>query len=139
MGRPYEVKCTVSTKNVINSDNVSINWIGHNGAIANDSSRITVIPTTSDGYTHTSTLRFSYISEEDENTSYNCTASLFATETIPKSFNISNLNSKLKYYRITCLKVVRLELSICIIQLDLSLLRTTIYYTNYNFSKYFCP
>ena len=102
MGRPYEVKCNVSTKKVINSDNVNISWIGPNGAIANDSSRITVIPTTSDGYIHTSTLRFSYISEEDENTSYNCTASLFATETIPKSFNISNLNSKSHYMLESC-------------------------------------
>ena len=80
-------------------DNVNISWIGPDGDIANDSSsRITVTPTTTDGYIHTSTLQFSYISEEDENISYNCTASLSpgGHEPLSKSFNMSNLMSKLK-------------------------------------------
>ena len=80
----------------MNSDNaMNISWIGPNGVIANDSNRITVIPTTSDGYIHTSTLQFSYISEEDENTSYSCTASLFGEhEPLSKSFIVTNLTSK---------------------------------------------
>ena len=95
VGRPYEVNCIVNANKEIYPN---ISWIGPDGVIANDSSRITVIPTTSDGYIHTSTLQFSYISEKDENTSYNCTASLFREhEPLSKSFTMTNLMSKLKY------------------------------------------
>ena len=94
VGKYHEVHCVFYTGEVVNSDNVSISWIGPNGVIANDSSRITVIPTTSDGYIHTSTLQFSYISEEDENTSYNCTASLSGDrESLSKLFTMNNLTS----------------------------------------------
>ena len=85
----------------MNSDNVNISWIGPDGVITNDSSRITVNQTTSDGYIHTSTLKFSYISEEDENTSYNCTASPGEHESLFKSFTMTNLTiSKLYHYHI---------------------------------------
>ena len=77
--------------------NVSISWNGPNDIIANESDRITVIPTTSDGHIHTSTLQFSYISEEDEDTSYNCTASLSGEhELLSESFTMRNLTSKLQ-------------------------------------------
>ena len=99
VGRPHEIICNLYTGKVVNSDNVSISWNGPNGDIANESSRITVIPTTSDGHIHTSTLQFSYISEEDEDTSYNCTASLFGEhELLSKSFTMNNLSSKLNYH-----------------------------------------
>ena len=38
---------------------VAIGWSGPNGIIANESGRMTVIPTTSDGHIHISTLQFS--------------------------------------------------------------------------------
>ena len=107
MGRPHEINCTLYTGKVVNSDNVSISWNGPNGDIANESGRITVIPTTSDGHIHTSTLQFSYISEEDENTSYNCTVSLSGEhELLPKSFTINSLSSELNYCYL-CMKVTQ--------------------------------
>ena len=105
VGRPHEINCTLYTGKVVNSDNVSISWIGPNGVIANESSRITVIPTTSDGHIHTSTLQFLYISEEDENASYNCTASLSGEhESLSKSFTLNNLSGKLNFH-ILCAKL----------------------------------
>ena len=105
VGRPHEINCTLYTGKVVNSDNVSISWIGPNDVIANESTRMTVIPTTSDGHIHTSTLQFSYISEEDENTSYNCTTSLSGEhESLFKSFTMNNLSSKLNYH-ILCAKL----------------------------------
>ena len=99
MGRPHEIICNLYTGKVVNSDNVSISWNGSNGDITNENSRITVIPTTSDGHIHTSTLRFSYISEEDENTLYNCTTSVSGEhESLSKSFTMNNLSGKLNYH-----------------------------------------
>ena len=96
MDRPHEINCTLYTGKVVHSDNVSISWNGPNGDIANESGRMTVIPTISDGHIHTSTLQFSYISEEDENTSYNCTVLLSVEhETLSESFTIRNLTGKL--------------------------------------------
>ena len=105
VGRPHEINCSLYTGKVANSDNVSISWIGPNGVITNESTRMSVIPTTSDGHIHTSTLQFSYIREEDENTSYNCTASLSGEhESLSKSFTINNLISKLNFH-ILCAKL----------------------------------
>ena len=103
--RSYEVNCTISTSKEINSDNVSISWIGPNGVMINESSKITVIPTTSDGYIHTSTLQFSYISEEDENTSYTCTAAL-SGDHVSKSFTMTTLTCKLDCYHILYMCIV---------------------------------
>ena len=101
MGRHHEINCTLYTGEAVNSSEVDISWIGSDGVIANESSRITVVPTTSDGYIHTSTLQFSYISEEDENTSYNCTASLSGDhEPLSKLFTMSNITSKSNYNHI---------------------------------------
>ena len=123
MGRPHEINCTLYIGELykVNPDDVSISWMGSGDesisgigsgdesiswmrsgdVIANESSRITVIPTTSNGSVYTSTLQFSYISEEDENTSYNCTASLSGGHgSLSKSFTMSNLTSKLNYYHV---------------------------------------
>ena len=103
MGRPHEINCTLYTGKVVNSNNVSISWSGPYGDIANESDRITVIPTTSDGHIHTSTLQFSYISEEDEDTSYNCTASLSGeNESLFESFTMSSLTGKLSSTLLKC-------------------------------------
>ena len=106
MGKPYEINCTIYAGKAVNSDSLNISWIGPNGVIANESNRITAIPTTSNGYVHTSisTLQFSYISEEDKNVSYNCTASLSGEhKSLSKSFTMINITSKLNmnyYYNI---------------------------------------
>ena len=103
MGRPHEINCILYTGKVVNSNNVSISWNGPNGVIANESSRMTVIPTTSDSHIHTSALQFSYISEEDKGTLYNCTASLSGEhESLSESFTMRNLTSKLSSTLLKC-------------------------------------
>ena len=97
IGKPHEVNCTLYTGQAMNSSDVSISWTGPSSAITNESSRITVIPTNSNGYIHTSTLHFSYVSEEDVDISYNCTAMLSRNnETLlyTKSFSMGDLTSK---------------------------------------------
>ena len=75
---------------------MNISWTGLDGVIANESDRITVHSTTSDGHIHTSTLQFSYISEEDKNVAYNCIASLSGeNEALSESFTMTKLTSKL--------------------------------------------
>ena len=96
MGRPLEINCTLYTPGVVNSSDVNISWIGPDGVITNDERITTVIPSISNSYSHTSTLQFSYLSEKDEDTSYNCTSYLLG-EYQSKSFTISNLSSKLGY------------------------------------------
>ena len=103
VGRPHEINCTLYTGKIVNSDNVSISWNGPYGDIANESGRITVIPTISDGHIHTSTLQFSYISEEDEDTTYNCTGSLSGEhELLSKSFTMRNLIGELSSTLFKC-------------------------------------
>ena len=78
---------------------MNISWTGPN-VETNESNRITAIPAYYNGRIHTSTLQFSYISEDDINTSYNCTVFLtVGNETLQyhKSFTISELTSKLSW------------------------------------------
>ena len=98
VGKPHEINCTVYTAEV-DSNDVDISWFGPNGVITNDSSsRISVI---TDSSNYTSTLKFSYISMEEENSSYNCTAYLSGEDqSLSKSFTISKLTSKFVYYHI---------------------------------------
>ena len=95
VGKAHEVNCTLY--DYTSSSDVSISWTGPNVG-TNESSRITVVPANSNGDIHTSTLQFSYISEDDNNISYNCIAFLSAgniTLSYHKSFTISELTSKL--------------------------------------------
>ena len=95
IGSPYDINCILYTSKSINPDNLSINWTGLDN-ITKNNSRISVIPTTSDDYHHTSVLRFTYISEEDKNSSYTCIASIPGEPSLLSDpFNITNLTSKL--------------------------------------------
>ena len=97
VGKLQKINCTLRTIQLVNSSDVNISWTGPNVG-TNESNRITVIPANSNGYIHTSALQFSYISEDDINTSYNCIAFLSAgneTSSYHKSFTISELTSKL--------------------------------------------
>ena len=92
VGKPYEISCILYTSEVINPDILNISWIGPDITSTNNSSRISVIPTTSDDYNHTSVLQFSYISEKDANSSYTCIASITGEpDFLSDSFNITNL------------------------------------------------
>ena len=115
VGTPHEINCTLYTGKVVHSDNVSISWNGPNGDIANESSRITVIPTTSDGHIYTSALQFSFISDEDEDTSYNCTASLLGKHEslLSAPFTIRNLTGKLSSTLLICSSIICFHENYC--------------------------
>ena len=65
MGDPYEIQCKVYTDQIVNSDIVDITWIGPDNDTIVADGRLSVI-TNSTGHNHTSTLQFSYLSEDDE-------------------------------------------------------------------------
>ena len=113
VGMPYDISCIFYTSEVVNPDNLNISWIGPDGTITNNSSRISVIPTTSDDHNHTSVLRFSYISEEDKSSSYTCTASISGEPSLLSDpFNLTNLTSKLiSCYSYTYVRVEYFTLS----------------------------
>ena len=115
VGRPHEINCTLYTGKVVNPDNVSISWNGPYGDIANESGRITVIPTISNGHIHTSALQFSYISEEDEDNLYNCTASLSGEhESLSESFTMRNLTGKLSSTLLECDRTICFHKNHCV-------------------------
>ena len=65
VGNPYEIQCKVYTDQIVNSDNVDITWIGSDNDTIVADGRLSVV-TNSAGHSHTSTLQFSYLSEDDE-------------------------------------------------------------------------
>ena len=77
LGYSYEIQCTAYTDEMINPNNVTVSWTGPNGTITNDN-RLTITPTISNGTSHTSTLQFSYLSENDEG-EYSCNLVIFGT------------------------------------------------------------
>ena len=92
LGDSYEIQCRACTDEVVNPNNVTVSWTGPNGTITNDS-RLTIIPTVSNGTSHTSTLHFLYLSETDEG-EYSCGLVIFEIE-----LNRSNSSTKLKITR----------------------------------------
>jgi len=93
LGDSYQIQCTAYTDEMVNPNNVTVNWIGPYGTITNDS-RLTITPTSSNGTSHTSTLQFSYLSENDEG-DYNCSLVMFGTELSgSESIDLRNFNSK---------------------------------------------
>ena len=102
LGDSYEIQCTAYTDEMINPNNVTVNWTGPNATITNNS-RLTITPTTSDGTSHTSTLQFSYLSEDDEG-EYNCSLVVFGINLKSESFVLGDVYSKLTIYNeITCM------------------------------------
>ena len=71
VGSPLGIECVVSTVSGVEFSSVMINWIGPNGNLTTDSSRIIVNPVTSFGNNYTSGLHFIYLKEGDEGT-YTC-------------------------------------------------------------------
>ena len=96
MGDSYEIQCTAYTDEMINPNNVTVSWTGPNGTITNDS-RLTITPTISNGTSHTSTLQFSYFSEDDES-EYNCSLVVFGIKLKPVSIMSRDIYSKLTVY-----------------------------------------
>ena len=90
MGQLYKISCKFS----VDEENVSLSWTGPN---INDSKRITV-NNSYDDHIYISTLRFSYISGEDENAAYTCNATLpEKNESFSKIFTFTNKTSKFPF------------------------------------------
>ena len=64
-GDPYKIQCKVYTDQIVNSDIVDITWIGPDNDTIVADGRLSVT-TNSTEHNHTSTLQFSYLSEDDE-------------------------------------------------------------------------
>ena len=77
LGYIYEIQCTAYTDEMINPNNVTVSWTGPNGTITNGN-RLTITPTISNGTSHTSTLQFSNLTENDEG-EYSCNLMIFGT------------------------------------------------------------
>ena len=94
VGDPYEIQCKVHTDQIVNSDIVDITWIGpDNDTIVLDS-RLSVT-NISIGHNHTSTLQFSYLSEDDEGV-FTCNVTILSN-TDSGSFKVEELSSKFHF------------------------------------------
>ena len=95
VGSLLKIHCSVNTADITNSDDVTISWTGPNGAIINGS-RLTIIPTVSNGTNHISTLQFSYLSEDDKGL-YECSSTVLGyEENKTASVELTNLTSELE-------------------------------------------
>ena len=90
VGDPHEVQCEVYNNEVLNT---SITWIGPNNDTIVTNNRIIVNATISADNNHTSTLRFLYLSEEDQG-SYNCHVTILNNYTDSKSFELDDFTSE---------------------------------------------
>jgi len=93
LGDSYQIQCTAYTDEMINPNSVTVSWTGPNGTITNDS-RLTITPTSSNGISHTGTLQFSYLSEDDEG-EYNCSLVMFGINLISESTVLEKVHGKL--------------------------------------------
>ena len=66
VGSPQAIECTASTVSGVELSSVTISWLGPEGNLMTDSSRIIINPVTSFGNNFTSGLHFIYLMEGDE-------------------------------------------------------------------------
>ena len=92
MGTPYEIQCEVHTNQTVHSDIVIISWSGPDNKTVTTDERMTVTKTTTVGTNHTSTLHFSYLSEEDKGV-FNCHVTVL-TIIDSDSFEVEDVISK---------------------------------------------
>ena len=98
LNKPLEIHCSVNTADIANSDDITIIWTGPNGTTITNDSRLTITPTVSNGTNHISTLRFSYLSEDDEGL-YKCRTLVSGyTENKTVSVELTNFISELILY-----------------------------------------
>ena len=84
--------CTVSTVGAVESNSVSICWLGPEGnVINNNDNKVTIIPTISSGNTYTSSLQFHNLQAIDEGT-YTCNVVIVDTN----ESQSASISSKLK-------------------------------------------
>ena len=92
VGDPHEVQCEVNNNEVVNT---SITWIGPNNDTIVTNNRIIVNATISADNNHTSTLRFLYLTEEDQGL-YICHVTILNNYTDSKSFKLDDFTSKFR-------------------------------------------
>ena len=78
VGSPQAIQCLVSTVSGVELSSVMISWMGPNGNLTTDSSRIIVNPVTSSGNNYTSSIHFIYLMEGDEGI-YTCNVMILET------------------------------------------------------------
>ena len=93
MGDSHEIQCKVYTDKVINANIINITWIGPNNDTIVTNNRTTVITATTSADNHTSTLRFRYLTENDEGL-YTCHIAILNNYTESGFFELENFSSK---------------------------------------------
>ena len=95
VGSPQAIECIVSTVSGVELSSVMISWLGPDGNLITDNSRIIVNPVTAVGNNFTSGLHFIYLMEGDEGL-YTCDVMILETaESVVAE--LSDLESKLFY------------------------------------------
>jgi len=93
VGSPQEIHCIVSTVGGVELSSVMISWMGPEGNVIRNDSRVAISQTTSVRNDFISTLEFTYLMEGDEGT-YTCNVMIL--ETIVSDYiTINNLTGKL--------------------------------------------
>ena len=74
----FTLDCVVTMLNIVDSSSVMFSWVGPEGNIIANDSRVIISPITHSGNTYTSSIQFNPIMEEDEGT-YTCNVIIFET------------------------------------------------------------
>jgi len=122
VGEPVSLQCNTTTVSSMHSE-VDIVWMVNNVMIANDDDRRTV-NITAHGNSCTSTLHFSYLTEDD-NGIYTCVVKVSGakSETVSQSLELENFKSKFFIYHrekcmlinLTCISVfISMHACVCV-------------------------
>ena len=92
VGSPQAIQCIVITVSGVELSSIMISWMGPDGTLITDNSRIIVNPVTSFGNVYINTLHFIYLMEGDEGT-YSCNVMILDT-TQTSVVELGNLTCK---------------------------------------------
>ena len=92
VGSPQAIECIVSTVSGVELSSVMISWMGPDGNLITDSSRIIINPVTSVGNNYASGIHFIYLMEGDEGI-YTCNVMILET-TQASMVKLNNLTCK---------------------------------------------
>ena len=94
VGSLQDIQCVVNTADGVKLSSVMISWMGPEGDIFANDSRVIIGPTMSNGSNYISSLQFTYLTKEDKG-SYMCKVEILKTR---KSimFEIDNIVGKIK-------------------------------------------
>ena len=92
VGSPQAIECVVGTVSGVELSSVMISWMGPNGSLITDSSRINVNPVTFSDNSYISSIHFIYLMEGDEGI-YTCNVMILET-TQNSTVELSSLTCK---------------------------------------------